>query len=111
QLTSLRHRYLVHVPVGSTAREIAVRVLEHPVRQVRSEFRFSHRALPIKACREHTIGRRIGQIRIQEQARFGAYSVTTLVGLRKNQSSQGSLLNDVLALLLAFLLRTVGNPF
>src|SRR5262249_17021600 len=49
-LTSPGHGYLVHVPVGSAAGKIAVRVLDHPVRQVRSEFRFSHHATPSKLC-------------------------------------------------------------
>src|SRR5215472_13791296 len=70
-LTSPGHGYLVHVPVGSAASKIAVRVLDHPVRQVRSEFRLSHRDL-LQSCTEHTIGRRIGQFRLQEQARIGA---------------------------------------
>ena len=61
------HRYLALCLELAAASKIAVRVLDHPVRQVRSEFRFSHRAL-LQSCREHTIGRRIGQFRIQEQA-------------------------------------------
>src|SRR6516164_1317554 len=43
-------------------------MLEHPVRQVRSEFRLSHRALLQSCTGKHTIGRRIGQFRIPEQA-------------------------------------------
>ena len=61
------HRYLALGLELAAANKIAVRVLDHPVRLVRSEFCFSHRAL-LQNCREHIIGRRIGQFRIQEQA-------------------------------------------
>src|SRR5271154_3961464 len=54
------HVYLVHVPVSSTAREIAVGVFDHPIRQVRSEFRFSHHAL-LRDCKEHRAARPIRQ--------------------------------------------------
>src|SRR3984957_12828869 len=40
-----RHVYRVHVPLGPAAGEIAAGVLNHKIRQVRSNFRFSHHSL------------------------------------------------------------------
>src|SRR5947199_10731553 len=77
-LASLGDGYLVHVPVGSAARKIAVRVLDHPVRQVRSEFRFSHRALSSKL--QGTYHRAPDRPNPNSRARrFGTQRVTTLL--------------------------------
>src|ERR1700734_2872588 len=59
-LTAPRQGRFLHVSVGPAAGEIAVGVLDHPVRQIRSEFRFSHHAL-LQSSSNYSAARRVGQ--------------------------------------------------
>src|SRR5205823_13880590 len=50
QLRPARLRYLVEVPVGAAAGEVALSVLHHPIRQVRRELGFGHGVNSLISC-------------------------------------------------------------